>query len=798
MKCEYALAVGSLLSGTQQDQYEVLSVLGVGGFGITYKARDHLLHSDVAIKEYLPLDLAIRDVDGVSVKPRTDAEQYDWGLKSFLNEARTLSRFKAEPNIVRVENFLPANGTAYMVMQYEEGKSLSEYLAQHGVLDEQQLIAILYPVLDGLRAIHGKGFLHRDIKPGNIYLRKNGTPILIDFGAARQALGESSCSVTGILTAGYAPFEQYSTRANLSAATDLYSFGATLYKCITGQVPIEATERINALHNEELDPLVNASKLSKKKYHNIIYECIDWMLQPLAKDRPKSAAEVIERLKVRESLLSTSVNDELTHSGEFADAKTRAMYQASTENNLSKVKNTHRETVGQSKWMFFVLLVLAVTAGLFVFEFGVTDSASVKSDVMATPSAVASDSVVVSQFDQAKKYYFTNQFAKALILFKQLAQQNHARSEYYLSELWLNGYGVEKNNNQSQYWLKRAFAHGLIAQLKMHAARGKSDSQSLLGQMYFRGTGVSKDYNTAIHWIRQAAFQGDALAELNLGYLYENALAVTRDYKQAVTWYQKSALQGNSMAESNLGTMYSLGRGVSINYKQGVYWYRRSAKQGNAQGQVNLGYMYSAGRGLKKNLRQAIFWYQKSAQQGNLTAQYNLAHMYANGIGIKKNAKLAIFWYQHSALQNNSAAQNALAFYYKKGIDIPKNENIAVKWYRRSAISGNAIGQFNLGLMYASGLGLEKNDKRAVYWFRQSAIQENVSGQRSLGIMYEAGRGVMTNYSTALIWYNKALAKGSVDVARDIHRVKRKQASLAKPDDKELPRDQGIKTRFNY
>ncbi|MGZ8942186.1 MAG: serine/threonine protein kinase, partial [Methylobacter sp.] len=293
-----ALSPGERIDGMQPDQYEILLVLGSGGFGITYKAFDHLLLNEVAIKEYLPSDIALRQTDGSSVTPKSSqkADEYQWGLERFLDEARTLSRFKHAPNIVRVESFLKANGTAYIVMDYEPGETLESYLNRVGTLDEDHLMAIMLPIMEGLRAIHAENFYHRDIKPANIYVRENGNPFLLDFGGARQALGEHSQSVTGIFTPGYTPVEQYSHRAKLTPASDLYALGATLYKCMIGMTPVESPERVNAEHEDRPDPLIPLSKKIKQGYRRELLETIDWMLQLKAKDRPRAVQMVLERL----------------------------------------------------------------------------------------------------------------------------------------------------------------------------------------------------------------------------------------------------------------------------------------------------------------------------------------------------------------------------------------------------------------------------------------------------------------------------------------------------------------------
>ncbi len=207
-------------------QFAVGRVLGKpGGFGITYLGWDLNLQTRVAIKEYLPRDLAGRATDRATVAPHTqdEGEQFRYGLEQFLREARTLAQID-HPNIVRVRHFFEANGTAYLVMDYYQGLSLAEHLErQGGRLPEEQAKQLLLPILDGLRAVHAKGFLHRDIKPQNIYLARldaGGTrPILLDFGAARQAMGERSRSLSVVVSAGYAPFEQYHRKGNRSPCT---------------------------------------------------------------------------------------------------------------------------------------------------------------------------------------------------------------------------------------------------------------------------------------------------------------------------------------------------------------------------------------------------------------------------------------------------------------------------------------------------------------------------------------------------------------------------------------------------
>jgi DNA segregation ATPase FtsK/SpoIIIE-like protein len=275
----------ALPSGFVLGKYQLQSVLGQGGFGITYKAWDAALNRAVAIKEYLPSDVAVR-LDGttVSAKSRNDQESFEWGLQRFLEEARALARFEDAPSVVRVHDYLQANGTAYMVMALVEGTSLHAIYRQEAPLSEARLKAIALPLLDGLQHVHRAGFLHRDIKPSNILIRDSGEPVLIDFGAARQALGGKSRSLTSIFTPGYAPFEQYSSSGKQGPWTDIYALAATLYHGIAGKPPPSAADRIPQ------DAMVPAATLGAGRYSKSFLAAIDHGLAVFEADRPADAA----------------------------------------------------------------------------------------------------------------------------------------------------------------------------------------------------------------------------------------------------------------------------------------------------------------------------------------------------------------------------------------------------------------------------------------------------------------------------------------------------------------------------
>ena len=297
--------------GYQLGEYTIRSLLGHGGFGITYLAHDTNLNSLVAIKEYFPESYAERDGNSI-IHPRpggdgSDAETYQWGLQEFLKEAQALARFKHN-YIVRVLRYLEANGTAYMTMEYEEGESLSAYLRSHGgFLSEPDLLRVFLPILTGLQAVHEAGMLHLDIKPDNIYLRRSGQPMLIDFGSARQRHGKMQTGRIA-LTRGYSALEQYPGNGAMGPATDVYSVGATLYRCITGHEPLDSLQRHKTFGLRKADPLPPATSYDRPLYAPHIRQCVDLALRLKAEERPASARALQNGLMGKEAKEEKSVS----------------------------------------------------------------------------------------------------------------------------------------------------------------------------------------------------------------------------------------------------------------------------------------------------------------------------------------------------------------------------------------------------------------------------------------------------------------------------------------------------------
>ena len=238
---------GPLPPGATTQEFEIVSVIGQGGFGIVYLARDRALQRLVAVKEYMPAQLAGRGRDGIvlALNP-AQADVFERGRRSFINEARMLARF-SQRGLVEVLRFWEQNGTAYMAMRYYDGATLADYLRRHpGVATEAWLRRVLGPVIDALAAMHAEGCCHRDVSPDNILILKDGGAVLLDLGAARQVIADEKQAMTVMLKPGFAPIEQYADdpRFQQGSWTDVYALAAVLYYCVAGKAPPASAARV--------------------------------------------------------------------------------------------------------------------------------------------------------------------------------------------------------------------------------------------------------------------------------------------------------------------------------------------------------------------------------------------------------------------------------------------------------------------------------------------------------------------------------------------------------------------------
>ena len=271
-----------LPNGHTLDEYIIERQLSLGGFSIVYLARD-VFGTQVAIKEYLPNSLALR-AEG-EIKPVISEDHlgaFRYGMKCFFEEGRSLAKL-SHPNVIRVLNFFRANDTVYMVMEYEQGRTLQEFIQRHqGHISERFIRGVFTRMLNGLREVHSHKLLHLDLKPSNIYLRADNTPVLIDFGAARQTLASDQPMLKPMYTPGFASPEHYGSRKDLGPWSDIYSVGASMYACLAGGAPQAADERIKK------DTLMPAMIRWEGQFSDRLLEIIDWCLNLNHLYRPQS------------------------------------------------------------------------------------------------------------------------------------------------------------------------------------------------------------------------------------------------------------------------------------------------------------------------------------------------------------------------------------------------------------------------------------------------------------------------------------------------------------------------------
>jgi serine/threonine protein kinase len=371
----YCLRKGTRLIG----RYTIEGVLGQGGFGITYLGMDELHKKKVAIKEFFPQGIVTRNIeyeDTVTVTLVGEKENYDKGKERFLKEAQTMAMFSKDEGIVKALDFFEINNTAYIVMEYLEGVTLKQYLRENERIDAEDLVELLVPLIEALDEIHSQGLIHRDISPDNIMVLPDGRIKLMDFGAARDytEFGEKSLSI--VLKPGYAPPEQYQTHGVQGPWTDIYALCATMYKCITGENPPDAIDRLVDDHLKKISAfgisvspqiekaiIKGMSVAAKDRYQNVGDFCedlyggyeensepeaeesqaepvvaeanVETKMDVLTEETPQSKYPTTEAVQEKEKLISKELSENAGLTSE--ENETEAGIESKTNNSGNKV-----------------------------------------------------------------------------------------------------------------------------------------------------------------------------------------------------------------------------------------------------------------------------------------------------------------------------------------------------------------------------------------------------------------------------------------------------------------------------
>ena len=348
----------ALQPGVRLGEFEILSVIGIGGFGIVYLAYDHSLQRKIALKEYMPSSLAARSTQlHVTVKSERDAETFNAGMRSFINEAQLLAQFD-HPSLLKVYRFWEANDTAYMAMPYYEGPTLTKTLrGRNSPPDEAWLRSLLAPLLDVLETIHVEHCFHRDIAPDNILMLADDRPLLLDFGAARRAIGGMAQAFTVILKPGYAPIEQYADVASMQQGpwTDIYALAAVIHFALKGRPPVPSVARMIA------DPQIPLAQSEASQYSQAFLRVIDQALSVKPEDRPQSIVELRSMLDLPSAILQ--------HRSPIALPRQKTVEQSKEP----KSTDVRRSRNGLTRIITFgTIVIFAAAAGIFLFVSGAT------------------------------------------------------------------------------------------------------------------------------------------------------------------------------------------------------------------------------------------------------------------------------------------------------------------------------------------------------------------------------------------------------------------------------------------
>jgi serine/threonine protein kinase len=631
----------ALTPGFKLHWYVIDRVLGQGGFGITYLARDTNLDQMVAIKEFLPGEIALR-VEDVSVQPRTanDSEQYEWGLDRFMSEARTLARFD-HPNIARIFSVFEANDTAYLVMRYEQGKAFNTYLEQHQHLSEEELLDIALPILDGLKEVHKTGFIHRDIQPANIYIRDDGSPVLLDFGAARDTSGKLR-TLTILVAPGYAPFEQYYTNASEQGPwTDIYGMGATLYRAITGVAPLDAIERSRGMLGSTRDLMVPASVAGQGRYSERFLAAVDHALKFNDQDRPRTIDVWIKELEPlpAETTDSPKTNPEPSNVTPVIPENISPGVTPEAINAAIEVNTTKRTLA------FIMIFTIGIGLGMLILQYAsdepsqvITENIepdSIDTTTGTTPPVTRLEQTVpVTKANNSSEIPAPDLNNTEATNDESVTEETNEISRELMDRIASLENQIDVQNQRAEDE-KKAEAEALKSELKILEDRRKQEQDKI----------------AALEEERRIAEQNKiATLEEERRTAEQNAVNIIKEEEvssendEEIVLEKPAAVATEPVVEDS-----QLQTGIKAitegSFATALELLEPLASKGDARAQYNVALLYWTGRGVLANNNTALDWMIRAARQGQKEAQLELARMYSNGINGVTDHFLAYIWY---------------------------------------------------------------------------------------------------------------------------------------------------------
>lgn len=650
--------------------YRIERILGQGGFGITYLATDLNLDRKVAVKEFFPETLCVRDGDTSHVTLGTiSTKAYVEQLKAkFLKEARNIAKFDY-PGIIRIITAFEENNTAYYVMEYIDGITLAEIVKRYGPMSPDRALNYIGEVGEALEFVHSHHIAHLDVKPANIMVRtSDNMPVLIDFGLSKQYDSDghqTSTSISG-MSPGYAPVEQYNKGgvSEFSPQTDIYSLAATLYYLLSGKVPPEATSLIDeplqfppSVPYNLIAPIRKAMSTARTGRQESVGEFLyDINNRNNNQEETEIAIKPYGNQTVYNPAYVQSYNapQQQQYANPYGAQYGGSSYGTPSYGGSPYV-SPHGAPPKRSRsvlpWIIAAAAMIVIACGIITVWsiIGGGDTGGGEDVVTQNDNEAAMISRMVENGNAA---YERENYTEAYNWYNQAAEKGNADAQYMLGRMYRLSQGVATDNSSAAKWYRKA------------AEQGHADAQFFLGKMYFEGEGVAKDYAEAVRLYSRSADQGNVNAQLSLAMMYRYGTGVTQDYKAAAELYRKAAEQGNAIAQNTLGLFYEKGYGVSLDYKMAAEWYGKAAAQGNSMAQANLGYLAQFGLGVPQNDAEAVRWYRKSADQGNARGQYRLACMYFYGTGVTQDRWEAKRLWEKAAAQGDKEAKEWLREFF--------------------------------------------------------------------------------------------------------------------------------------
>lgn len=648
----------ALPPGHRIGNYEIVDVLGRGGFGITYRALQLRLDRTVAIKEYLPRFSAARAPDG-NVHPISpeEADSYEWGLKRYLKEAKTLAQLD-HPSIVRVYDYFEEHGTGYIVMEYIEGETLMSKLREKGSLAENELQKTLDPLMDGIEVVHKAGILHRDITPNNIMLTRSGTPILIDFGSARDTNNSHAQTMTLMGTPQYAAPEQVVGQGKQGTWTDIYGLSAVMFHCIVGFPLTDAFERMQSDPAEELfqswneHPPTIIRGFSKGRI-----TAIGQSLSLKPQERPQTIVEWRTLAKKVSQAVFTKCQHDVESGDVSALFKLGDMYAAGVE-------------IPQDQEMAMKWYRLAAEHGHSAAQFRL---GVLLYEEWRNQLELKEDAYEIDEYHRYSGRPSNEEIKKIYIR----AKQGHANSQLYMG-----------------YLSDRLYFRCIPLY--------DSDCNYLrYGQEYSK-SGINFLWHSEVYWPNnEIIHMGNIFYRCNEEEQHED--------EEAVKWYQLASEQDVARAQYNLGLKYLLGIGISQNIVEAKKWFHYAAERGHCAAQAHLGYMdYIVG-----NYTPAYQWCKLAAKDDHglyTGAFYILGRMYYDIYKIEEARKgpfsyleKAEYWYRLAAKGGHPEAMDVMHQHGGVGsVEITEHKiadgSINRKWIRNRCLSDVRGAQGNLSL----------------------------------------------------------------------------------------------------